>query len=203
MATKKSDAEKTSKTTRKATSATSKKAAAKKAPAKKTTKKAAAAEPAKPLVLRLIKNDKYLAEYAEAINGRHQSALNKISELTQGGKTTLSDFATGYLYFGLHKEGKNWILREWAPNATRLFLVGDFNKWQENEKFEAHRIEEHSIVGGFGSAVCEVACNKYPHIIHRIGVNDIFGESGPAMAVITKYGLDGESIARKVLETVK
>ena len=59
MATKKSDAEKTSKTTRKANSATSKKAVAKKAPAKKTTKKTAAVEPAKPQVLRLIKNDKY------------------------------------------------------------------------------------------------------------------------------------------------
>ena len=63
-------------------------------------------------------------------------------------------------------------------------------------------VEEHSIVGGFGSAVCEVACNKYPHVIHRIGVNDVFGQSGPAMAVITEYGLDGASIAKKILETV-
>ena len=139
MATKKSDAEKTSKTTRKANSATSKKAVAKKAPAKKTTKKTAAVEPAKPQVLRLIKNDKYLAEYAEAINGRHQSALNKISELTQNGKVTLSDFATGYLYFGLHKEGKNWILREWAPNATAIYLIGDFNGWKEDGHYAFKR----------------------------------------------------------------
>ena len=139
MATKKSDAEKTSKTTRKASTATSKKAPTKKAAAKKPTKKAA--DPVQPQVLRLIKNDKYLAEFADAINGRHQSALNKIDELTQGGKKTLSEFATGYLYFGLHKEGKNWILREWAPNATSIYLIGDFNGWKEDGHYAFKRID--------------------------------------------------------------
>ena len=128
MATKKSDTTKASKTTK---STAAKKTTAKKTCAKKTAaKKVVASEEVKePSVLRLIKNDKYLAEYAEAINGRHQSALNKIAELTNNGEKTLSEFATGYLYFGLHKDGKNWVIREWAPNATAIYLIGDFNGW--------------------------------------------------------------------------
>lgn len=132
MATKKTDATKASKTTKSATAA--KKTTAKKACAKKTcAKKVAVPEEEKaPAVLRLIRNDKYLAEYAEAINGRHQSALNKIAELTNNGEKTLSEFATGYLYFGLHKDGKNWVIREWAPNASAIYLIGDFNGWKED-----------------------------------------------------------------------
>ena len=53
--------------------------------------------------LNLIKNDPWLEPFADAINGRHQHAIDKESELTNKGKLTLSDFASGYLYFGLHR----------------------------------------------------------------------------------------------------
>ena len=43
----------------------------------------------------------------------------------------MSDFASGYLYFGLHRTDKGWVFREWAPNATAIYLVGDFNSWTE------------------------------------------------------------------------
>ena len=89
----------------------------------------------------LVRNDSYLEPFEEAIKGRHEHALWKLGCLTSNGKTKLSDFANGHNYYGLHKLKRGWVFREWAPNATRLFLVGDFNKWQENEKFEAHRIE--------------------------------------------------------------
>ena len=89
----------------------------------------------------LVRNDSYLEPFEEAIKGRHEHALWKLGCLTRNGKTKLSDFANGHNYYGLHKLKRGWVFREWAPNATRLFLVGDFNKWQENEKFEAHRIE--------------------------------------------------------------
>ena len=89
----------------------------------------------------LVRNDSYLEPFEEAIKGRHEHALWKLGYLTRNGKTKLSDFANGHNYYGLHKLKRGWVFREWAPNATRLFLVGDFNKWQENEKFEAHRIE--------------------------------------------------------------
>lgn len=91
--------------------------------------------------LKIIKNDPWLKDYEPAIAGRHQHAVDKIAELTQGGKTSLSDFATGYLYFGLHKTSTGWVFREWAPNATEIYLVGDFNKWQEKPQYRLKRLK--------------------------------------------------------------
>ena len=91
--------------------------------------------------LKIIKNDPWLKDYEPAIAGRHQHAVDKIAELTQGRKTSLSDFATGYLYFGLHKTSTGWVFREWAPNATEIYLVGDFNKWQEKPQYRLKRLK--------------------------------------------------------------
>ena len=87
-------------------------------------------------VLGLIKNDPWLEPYANAINGRHDFVIRKEKELTANGKTSLSDFADGYLYFGLHKTDKGWVLREWAPNATRIVLVGTFSGWEEKAAYQ-------------------------------------------------------------------
>ncbi len=84
----------------------------------------------------LVKNDSWLEPYEAAIVGRHEHALYKIKELTNGGKQTLSDFASGYLFFGLHKTEKGWIFREWAPNATAIYMVGDFNSWTELPQYQ-------------------------------------------------------------------
>lgn len=89
----------------------------------------------------IVKNDSWLEPFEEAICGRHNHVLSKLNELTNGGKQSLSDFASGYLYFGLHKTSKGWVLREWAPNATEIFLVGDFNGWQEQEEYKMTRID--------------------------------------------------------------
>lgn len=59
-------------------------------------------------------------------------------------------------------------------------------------------IEEHSVIGGLGSAVCDVLCEKMPCKVMKIGINDVFGESGPALELIAKYGLDAKSIYKKV-----
>ena len=64
-------------------------------------------------------------------------------------------------------------------------------------------VEEHSVIGGLGSAVCDVLSEKAPTRVMKIGVNDVFGESGPALELIKKYGLDGQSIYEKVKEFVK
>lgn len=59
-------------------------------------------------------------------------------------------------------------------------------------------VEEHSVIGGLGSAVCDVLSEKAPTKVLKIGVNDTFGESGPAVELVKKYGLDAESIYEKV-----
>ena len=63
--------------------------------------------------------------------------------------------------------------------------------------------EEHTIIGGLGGAVCEALSEKAPTPVLRIGINDVFGESGTAAALVAKYGLDGEGIYAKVKEFVK
>ena len=64
-------------------------------------------------------------------------------------------------------------------------------------------VEEHSVIGGLGSAVCDALCAKAPTPVLKIGINDVFGESGPALDLLKKYGLDGEGIFRKVRDFVK
>ena len=61
-------------------------------------------------------------------------------------------------------------------------------------------VEEHSVIGGLGGAVAEVLSEQYPVPLMRIGISDVFGESGPAEKLLEKYGLDAESIYRKVKE---
>ena len=84
------------------TKACSKKTAAKKPVTKKCSAAAATKKTKSAPLLKLIKNDPYLKDHSAAIEGRHQYAMNKIQELTNKGKITLNDFASGYLYFGLH-----------------------------------------------------------------------------------------------------
>ena len=116
-----------------------KKTTTKKAPVKKTSAKTVKVK--EPSHIGLVKNDAYLAPYEDAIRGRHEHALWKMNQLTQNGKLTLSDFANGHNYYGLHQTADGWVFREWAPNATEIYLVGDFNGWNEQEAYQCHRIE--------------------------------------------------------------
>ncbi|MEE0419784.1 MAG: transketolase family protein [Lachnospiraceae bacterium] len=59
-------------------------------------------------------------------------------------------------------------------------------------------VEEHSVIGGLGSAVCDCLSEKAPTKVMKIGVNDTFGESGPAVKLLEKYGLDAEGIYGKI-----
>ena len=63
-------------------------------------------------------------------------------------------------------------------------------------------VEEHSVIGGLGSAVCDVLSEKAPTKVMKIGINDTFGESGPALELLKKYGLDTDSIYEKIKEFV-
>lgn len=61
-------------------------------------------------------------------------------------------------------------------------------------------VEEHSVIGGLGSAVCDVLSENAPTKVMKIGINDTFGESGPAVALLQKYGLDCNGIYNKIKE---
>ncbi len=64
-------------------------------------------------------------------------------------------------------------------------------------------VEEHSVIGGLGSAVCDVLSEKQPVKVCKIGIHDRFGESGPASALVAKYGLDSEGIYKAAKEFLK
>ncbi len=94
--------------------------------------------------LQIIQNDPYLEPFEGAIEARYNYALSKEQELTKG-QQSLADFATGYLYFGLHKTKKGWTLREYAPNATEIYLIGDFNNWQQGPEYQMKRISDDGV----------------------------------------------------------
>lgn len=87
----------------------------------------------------LVRNDPGLEKYLPVILRRLQKATLKKAELTQG--QTLSDVANGYLYYGLHKYPNKWVLREWAPHANKVYIIGNFTNWQPSDKYKFNRIE--------------------------------------------------------------
>ena len=60
--------------------------------------------------------------------------------------------------------------------------------------------EEHSVIGGLGSAVCDVLAEQCPVPVKKVGVQDVYGESGPAVDLLKKYGLDADGVERAVRE---
>lgn len=89
--------------------------------------------------LKIIATDPYLKPYSNAIQGRYDYFRSMETKLT-GDKKSLSDFSSGYLYFGLHHLSEGWIFREWAPNATAIFLIGDFNNWQRTPDYQLKKM---------------------------------------------------------------
>lgn len=99
---------------------------------------------------RIIKNDPWLKPYKEAIAGRSRYFEYTESCLTDNGARKLKDFANGHLYYGLHRmaDGR-WLLREWAPNATAIYLKGDFNGWQKSEEYRLQPLADGNWEGVF------------------------------------------------------
>ncbi len=86
--------------------------------------------------LAILRSDPWLEPYAAAISGRHNDAARKMCELTADTGGSLSEFANAYKYFGLtHGPRGTWVFREFAPNATEIFLIGTFNNWRPSEAF--------------------------------------------------------------------
>ncbi len=128
--------------------------------------------------LKIVKNDPWLQPYEQAIQGRHDYCLRKQLELTQG-KTTLSDFADGHLYFGLHRTARQWVIREWAPTATAIYLIGPFNNWTEHPDYALHPIDET------GNWELKLSAKKLHHLdLYKLSIHwkDGQGERVPAWA---------------------
>ena len=87
--------------------------------------------------LGIIKRDNYLRPYADIIERRYRNVVKKELELTRG-KTSLRDFANGHMYFGMNRIPDGWVFREWAPAASRIYLVGDFCNWREEEPYRLY-----------------------------------------------------------------
>ena len=90
------------------------------------------------LIKRMLHRDPGLKPYAGVIRRRLTLADTTEKRLT-GGRIPIADFAAGHEYFGLHFRGRQWVLREWAPNATRVFLIGDTTDWKEKNTFALTR----------------------------------------------------------------
>ena len=89
-------------------------------------------------------DDIFLRPFEGAIRGRAKRAEDRIRELT-GGKQSLGDWANAHNYFGLRREKRGWVFREWAPKATSMWLIGDFNGWKIDPKFECFRIPNSDV----------------------------------------------------------
>ena len=94
-----------------------------------------------PALQRLIKSDPYLAPYKDIIGRRLLKIAQTRRRLTRQYES-LKDFAAGHEYFGLHFKSDHWVFREWAPNATAIFLIGDMTGWQENDAFALEALED-------------------------------------------------------------
>ena len=82
----------------------------------------------------IYETDPWLAPYKDAIDARHQRILDARADIEVGG--SLSKGLNNHLYYGMHRTANgDWIFREWAPNATKIYLIGDFNNWKRTEAY--------------------------------------------------------------------
>jgi 1,4-alpha-glucan branching enzyme len=95
-------------------------------------------------VSRLIDKDPYLKPYEKVIRRRLLKSIEAEKRLTREEKS-LTDFASGHEYFGLHFKHDQWVFREWAPNADKIFLIGDVTQWREEKEFALKRINEEGV----------------------------------------------------------
>ena len=90
-------------------------------------------------MLKLVEVDKLLKPCAGIIEKRHQQVLAMEREFTYR-TTRLSDSCNSYLYYGLHRTNEGWVFREWAPNATAIYLLGEFNDWRKHPDYALTKV---------------------------------------------------------------
>ena len=110
-------------------------------------------------MLKLVEEDKLLKPFAGIIEKRHQQVLAMEREFTYR-TTRLSDSCNSYLYYGLHRTNEGWVFREWAPNATAIYLLGEFNDWRKHPDYALTKVGDGNweIKLPSGALVHEMLC---------------------------------------------
>jgi len=93
---------------------------------------------------RLLDSDPFLRPYKKVFR-RRIGRINEVEKSLTQGKMSLAEFAAAHEYFGLHLRENEWQFREWAPNATAIYLIGDMTGWREKKAFALERINEEGV----------------------------------------------------------
>jgi 1,4-alpha-glucan branching enzyme len=93
---------------------------------------------------RLLADDSWLKPHEEVL-ARRLVNIHRTADRLTARNPTLADFASGHEYFGLHFQGDRWILREWAPHATAVYLIGELSHWRISEDLAFQRIGAQGV----------------------------------------------------------
>jgi 1,4-alpha-glucan branching enzyme len=104
---------------------------------------------------KILEIDPFLKPYISDIRLRNQNYLTTKKRLLKKGQK-LSSFANGHHYFGFHKQNNGWIYREWAPNAKKIALIGDFNQWNRTSH----------LLKNIGDGVWEIQLTDEDQLVH-------------------------------------
>lgn len=115
----------------------------------------------------IYETDRYLRPYAQILESRRAKTIARMEDL----KDTcgpMEEFSRAYEYYGMHHVGDHWTLREWAPSATEIYVIGAFSEWKEDERYKMRRLE-------FGNWEIEISDgvirhgDKFKMSVHWIG----------------------------------
>lgn len=90
-----------------------------------------------------LRDDSWLKPYLGHLDRRRDKTATLQKRLTENGRVSLETFSLGHQFYGLHRTTDGWVFREWAPNATALFLTGDFCGWQQLAELGMKRLNAH------------------------------------------------------------
>ena len=114
--------------------------------------------------LKLIENDSWLEPFGSTIIHRHEKIKSKLNDIKKG-HSGLKDSVNGHLYYGLQHEPSSWIIREWAPNATSIYLIGDFSDWKPLKKYKFNK-------SNFGNWECIIPLANLRHgMLYKLLIN--------------------------------
>ena len=137
-------------------------------------------------------------------NPDYKFELGKGIVLREG--TDLTIIATGLCVSGALDAAEKLAAEGISAEVINIHTIKPLDKeliWQSAKKTgKVVTAEEHSVLGGLGGAVCEALAEKTPVPVLRIGIQDVFGESGPAAKLIAKYKLDGDGIYEQIKEWI-